>query len=162
MPAKNPKDLLVQLLQAAYSGEQAAAFAYRGHAVAVDSTAERMKIRQIEDEEWGHRAKVGRMLKTLGAKPSRWREFVTWTIGKTLGFLCAFTGWFLPMFFAGRLETKNVQEYDVAADYAEKLGLADFVVELREMSAVEAEHEVFFSQIVSNHWMLPWVKRIFR
>ena len=24
-------------------------------------------------------------------------------------------GWFLPMFFAGRLETRNVDEYDTAA-----------------------------------------------
>ncbi len=77
---------LICILQSAYSGEMAAAFAYRGHWRSLKKSAvEREKIRQIEAEEWAHREEVGKWLAVLEAKPRKVKEAVLWTIGKTLG-----------------------------------------------------------------------------
>ena len=59
------RDNLIALLQLAYSAERAAAYAYRGHWHSVADTDERVRIKQIEDEEWHHRELVGEMLKKL-------------------------------------------------------------------------------------------------
>src|SRR5262245_33807657 len=65
---------LIALLQLAFSGELAAAHAYRGHARSVADAGERRAIEEIEREELHHRELVGRMLAELGAGPSRTRE----------------------------------------------------------------------------------------
>src|SRR5262245_39798251 len=93
---------LIQILQLAYSGELAAAYAYRGHARSVADPAEQARIRQIEDEEWHHRELVGGLLSSLGAAPDPRRERRASRIGRTLGFLCHVAGWFVPMYGAGR------------------------------------------------------------
>ena len=49
---------LVDLLKKAYSAEKAAAYAYIGHAASVKNQAEKMAIRQIEEDEWNHRKEV--------------------------------------------------------------------------------------------------------
>src|SRR5262245_60730717 len=98
---------LVAQLQLAYSGELGAGFAYRGHWRSLRDPEERTRVRQIEEEEWHHRKLVGDMLADLGAGPRPLREAVFWTIGRTLGFLCHVSGWFLPMYGAGRLERRN-------------------------------------------------------
>ena len=67
----------------------------------------------------------------------------------------------MPMYFAGRLESQNVQEYIDAAECAEKLGMQDCVDEMMEMSRVEGEHEAFFSSTVADHRMLPVMRRMF-
>ena len=58
--------------------------------------------------------------------------------------------WFLPMYFAGRLETRNVEEYDTAAAWAKEIGLDHFLPELFEMAAVEVEHEEFFLETIGR------------
>ncbi|HEX8089713.1 MAG TPA: ferritin-like domain-containing protein, partial [Blastocatellia bacterium] len=135
---------LVLILQAAYSGELAAAYAYRGHWKSLSHPVEREKIRQIENEEWVHREKVGVMLARLGASPVRTREARMSAIGRTVGLACHLTGRFLPMYFAGRLESSNVKEYEYAAFHARESGLISFESELRVMARVEKEHETFF------------------
>src|SRR5260221_489962 len=75
------RDLLVRQLRGAYSGELAAAFAYRGHWRSVSDDGERERIRTIEAEEWHHRELVGAMLRQLGAKPNAVRELIIFTIG---------------------------------------------------------------------------------
>ena len=45
---------LVKLLQKAYSGEKAAAFAYIGHARSLRDPAAKAAVRQIEEDEWKH------------------------------------------------------------------------------------------------------------
>ena len=85
-----------------------------------------------------------------------------WLIGHTAGAACHVTGWFLPMYFAGRLETANVGEYESAARHAAELGLIDFENELRVMAAVEREHEIFFMSVAANHRLLPFVRAIFK
>ena len=152
---------LVTLLRGAYSGELAAAYAYRGHWKSLKAGAERERIRQIEDEEWVHRARVGEMLDALCAAPGKMREARMWLIGRVLGLGCHVTGWFLPMYFAGRLESMNVLEYETAAQHARALGLTDYAADLTHMSGVEGEHETFFRQTIARHPWLPLMRRVF-
>jgi demethoxyubiquinone hydroxylase (CLK1/Coq7/Cat5 family) len=153
---------LIKLLRSAYSGELAAAYAYRGHWKSLKPSPERTQIEKIETEEWLHRENVARWLKHLEAKPSRLREVIFWTIGRTLGTSCYISGWFMPMYFAGRLESQNVQEYIDAAEYAKELGMGECAEDMMEMSRVEGEHETFFRSTVAEHHLLPMMKRVFK
>lgn len=153
---------LVHILQAAYSGELAAAYAYRGHWKSLSNPAEREKIRQIEDEEWVHREKVGTMLESLGAAPVKTREARMWVTGRVIGLACHVTGWFLPMYFAGRLESSNVEEYECAASHARELGMIGFESDLHFMAGVEKEHEIFFMKMVAGHRLLPLMQSVFK
>ncbi|MFY9556361.1 MAG: ferritin-like domain-containing protein [Blastocatellia bacterium] len=152
---------LIDILQGAYSGELAAGFAYRGHWKSVKNTTERATIQKIEQEEWMHRRRVGEMLQSLGAGPQKLREAKLWVIGRSIGLACHFIGWFLPMYFAGRLESGNVIEYQVAASHAAALELKDFEADLLVMARVEKEHEVFFLSVIAGHRMLPLLARVF-
>lgn len=158
------KQNLIRILQNAHAGEMAAAFAYRGHwqSLKKDAAQQREHIQKIEREEWEHRANVARWLKELGAKPNKAREKIFWTIGKTIGAACFVAGWFFPMYFAGRLENGNVQEYVDAAEYAGELQMPECFEEMMEMARVEGEHEEFFRRIIANHRLLPITKRFFR
>ncbi len=160
----NARENLIRILQNAHAGELAAAFAYRGHwkSLRKNSAAEREGIKKIEAEEWVHRENVARWLVKLDAKPRLMREKVFWTIGKSIGIACYVSGWFFPMYFAGRLESGNVQEYVDAAEFARELGMSECFDELMEMSRVEGEHEEFFRAVVAKHRLLPITKRFFR
>ena len=155
------QEQLIHILLLAYSGELAAAYAYRGHWKSVKDPSEIKGIQKIEKEEWTHRAADGRMLKTLGRRPNYFKEMKMWLIGRTIGLLCHVTGWFFPMYFAGRLEHTNVKEYDTAAFHAGQLGLRKFQKELLKMARTEKEHEDFFARMVTDHPYLPMVKAIF-
>lgn len=150
MPSPGTRERLVRLLQLAYSGEKAAALAYQGHARSVRDPLEKAMIEKIENDEWVHRRKVGELLEKLGAVPLRVRELRAATVGHVLSFLCGVAGWFLPMFLAGKLETKNVCEYEKAAGWAAEIGLGDFVPDLLEMAAVEVEHEKYFFETIGR------------
>ena len=148
-------------MQHAYSGEVAAAYAYRGHWRSLKDSAEKTRIKQIEAEEWDHRERVGHWLKTLDAGPNPRREKLFWTIGKVLGHTCFISGWFMPMYFAGRLESQNSIEYEDAAVFAKELGMSECVADLLDMARVEVEHEEFFSSVVAGHTLLPIMKKVF-
>lgn len=153
---------LIRILRAAYSGELAAGYAYRGHWKSVSNQIEREGIRKIENDEWVHRKRVGEMLDALGSHPSTLREVRMWLTGRVIGALCHAIGWFLPMYFAGRLEGRNVQEYEEAACHAAALELNQFESELQIMRSVEREHELFFLAAVAGHRLLPLVQPIFK
>ena len=155
------RENLIHILQNAYSGEVAAAFAYRGHWRSLRSSVEKERIKQIEAEEWDHRRRVGEWLEKLDAGPRRAREKVFWTIGKFLGLSCFISGWFMPMYFAGRLESGNSVEYEDAAKFAEELGMNECKGDLLDMARVEVEHEIFFRETVTGHWLLPTMRRLF-
>jgi len=55
-----------------------------------------------------------------------------------------------------------VQEYVEAAEFAKELEMPECFDEMMEMSRVESEHELFFSQTVAAHRLLPLTKRFFR
>ena len=158
---KTARENLVRILQNAYSGEVAAAYAYRGHWKSLKDSPEKERIRAIEAEEWHHRTRVGRWLETLGAKPRKAREIAFWTIGRTLGVTCFVSGWFMPMYFAGRLESKNSVEYEDAAVFAKELEMHECVEDVLDMARVEVEHEVFFREMVTGHRLLPVMKKVF-
>lgn len=153
---------LICILQNAHAGELAAAYAYRGHWKSVKSDEEKTRIRKIEAEEWAHRANVRKWLEHLNAEPRKIREKVFWTIGRVLGLTCFVSGWFLPMYFAGRLESQNVREYVEAAEFAAQLGMDECFEEMMQMSQTEGEHETFFSETVANHRLLPMTKSVFK
>jgi rubrerythrin len=142
---------LIHILQLAYSGERAAAYAYRGHWRAVSNPEEKERIHLIEDEEWHHRRLVGQVLAELGASPDRRREFRAIVIGRTLQALCRVSGWLLPMYGAGKLERRNIVEYQYAAQYAVGCGRIEFVDCLLTMAEVEWEHEQYFRAKVLSH-----------
>ncbi len=161
MQQRNSRDILIKILQGAYSGELAAAYAYRGHHQSVKNDLEKKSIQKIEDEEWLHRRMVGQMLNTLQAKPQKLKEIKCWLVGRIIGFLCHCTGWFFPMYFAGRLESANTDEYKVAADCAADLQLVKFQKQLLAMSMAEKEHEDFFMKMVVGHKLLPLTQKLF-
>jgi hypothetical protein len=142
---------LVHILQLAYSGELAAAYAYRGHWRSVSNAAEKERIHRIEDEEWHHRRLVGEMLSAMGSSPDRRRERRALRIGRTLQALCHVCGWLLPMYGAGKLERRNIVEYENAARYAAGCGRFEFVDCLLMMAEVEWEHEHYFRAKVLSH-----------
>lgn len=152
---------LIGMLRSAYSGELAAALAYRAHWRAVSNADERTAIARIEDEEWMHRRDVGVLLGKLSVKPRRWREILMTVIGFSAGVSCHLGSWILPMYFAGRLEHSNIAEYEVGAQYARALGLPDFERALLAMAAAERQHEQFFLHTVASHPWLPVLKRLF-
>jgi rubrerythrin len=142
---------LIALLQLAYSGELAAAYAYRGHWKSVRNANEKASIRSIEDDEWRHRKLVGEMLNSLASAPDKWRELRAAIIGRVLGLLCHVTGWLAPMYGAGRLESRNIREYETAARHARDCDRADLIDCLLEMAEVEWEHELYFRSRVREH-----------
>lgn len=153
---QSPKDKLIALLQLAYSGELAAAYAYRGHWKSLRNAEERAQVKTIEEEEWHHRRLVGEMLQDLGAEPNKRRELRATLVGRTLGLLCHVGGWFAPMYGAGRLESKNIVEYETAARYARECGREDLIDCLLTMAEVEWEHERYFRSCVLSH---RWSRR---
>jgi rubrerythrin len=157
MTESNSREALIAILQLAYSGERAAGYAYRGHWHSVSDEDERREIEKIENEEWHHRALVGEMLKSLNAEPDGYREIRALVIGKTLAFGCHIVGWLLPMFGAGKLESGNVREYEVAARHAHECRRDDLVDCLLQMAEVEWEHERYFRTKVLGH---PWGRRL--
>lgn len=149
------KQRFIEILQQAYSGERAAAYAYRGHWRSLRDADDRERIRTIEEEEWHHRHLAGEMLRQLGARPSRLREARSWLVGRTLGLLCHVSGWFAPMYAAGRLESFNIREYEEAARRARACGRDDLLPCLLAMAVVEWEHERYFRSKVLSH---PWAR----
>jgi rubrerythrin len=151
MSQSNNTAPLIGILQLAYSGELAAAYAYRGHWKSVSDTEERQRIREIENEEWHHRQLVGEMLASLNAAPDKMRERRATIIGRTLGFLCHVSGWLAPMYGAGRLESRNIREYETAAHFASDCGRHDLIDCLLAMAETEWEHERYFRERVLTH-----------
>ncbi|HET8799167.1 MAG TPA: demethoxyubiquinone hydroxylase family protein [Thermoanaerobaculia bacterium] len=164
LTATNPLDAatarrrLIRQLQGAYSGELAAGFAYRGHWKSVRDASERDRIRRIEEEEWHHRALVRELLHTLDAKPNPLREAIFWTIGRVLGLACHVTGWFLPMYGAGKLERGNIVEYEEAALFAAACGQQAMIECILDMAEVEWEHELYFRERIMGHSLLRLFK----
>ena len=146
----NPLEALTAILRLAYSGELAAALAYRGHWKSVRDPDERARIRQIEEEEWHHRDLVGGMLARIGMASTA-RERRAGAVGRALGLLCHVAGWLAPMYGAGRLERRNIVEYEIAARLAVRAGRPEFADCLLTMAEVEWDHEQYFRSRVLTH-----------
>jgi rubrerythrin len=144
---------LVGILGLACSGELAAALAYEGHAKSVSDPVERAEIERIRGQELDHRARVIGMLARLGAAPDPRRERKMRRIGVCIALFCRVGGWFFPMYGAGRLERRNIVEYEEAARAAFASGHRDFVEDLILMAEVEWDHERYFRTKAKSHWL---------
>jgi hypothetical protein len=152
---------LIDLLQQAYSAEKAAGFAYQGHAGSVKDKAEKLAIRQIELDEWNHRREVLQIMQEYDIPISRYYEFRFHIIGKIISFSCYIIGWFMPFYFAGRLESGNVCEYFRMMQYFHELGILKHNEILYEMGIKEKEHEIYFLGKIKNKKLLPVFEKIF-
>jgi rubrerythrin len=150
------REKLIRTLKNAYSGELGAINAYTGHRKSVSDPAEKMMIYRIELEEIYHRERVGEILSILGEAPSVPQDRTMGWIGKTLGYLCSLSGWFAPMYGAGLLESRNIKEYEEAAEYALVAGYVEFLDDLLTMAEVEWEHEKFFREKCRSHFLYHW------
>jgi hypothetical protein len=152
---------LIDLLKKAYSAEKAAAFAYQGHAASVRKQSEKIAIRQIEEDEWNHRQEVLHIMNHYGIPISRWYEIKSGITGKVLSASCHVIGWFMPYFFAGKLESGNVCEYFRMKQYFNSLGIHQWDVILYEMGIKEKEHEIYFLNKIRQSRVLPYFERLF-
>jgi hypothetical protein len=100
-------------------------------------------------------------LSALDASPSRLRDAFMRLIGSSIGLSCFVGGRFIPMYFAGRIESSNVLEYDAAVVHARALGESELARRLDELASVEREHEAFFLNAVAGHRLLPIFRRTF-
>ena len=152
---------LIKLLKKAYSAEKAAAYAYQGHAGSVSNKLEKIAIRQIEEDEWNHRREVLEIMNYYHIAPSPWYEFRFAIIGKIISGSCYVIGWFMPFFFAGKLESGNVCEYFRAKQFFNSLGIHQFDQVLYDMGIKEKEHEIYFLNKIKNSRVLPYFERLF-
>lgn len=152
---------LIDLLQKAYSAEKAAAFAYQGHAGSVKDEVEKAAIRQIEIDEWNHRKEVLEIMNRYEIPVSKYYELRFHIIGKIISGSCYVIGWFMPYYFAGRLESGNVCEYFRMMQYFHALGILDHNAVLYEMGIKEKEHEIYFLGKIKNKRMLPFFEKLF-
>jgi hypothetical protein len=152
---------LKELLRRAYSAEKAAAFAYQGHAASVKNPEEKKAIHQIEIDEWEHRKEVLLIMNETGVPVSRFFEVRFHIVGKILSFSCHIIGWFMPFFFAGRLESGNVCEYFRMKQYFNSLGMHQYDRILYEMGMKEKEHEVYFLEKIKTNRLLPYFEKFF-
>ena len=152
---------LVRLLQTAYSAERAASFAYVGHAGSLRDPDERAAVQEIEQDEWGHRRQVLKIMRQYEIPVSRYLEIKYFIIGKVIGYSCYLIGRFMPYFFAGKLESGNVCEYFVMMHYFHELGITEHDEVLYEMGIKEKEHEVHFLEVIKDAIWLPLFERVF-
>lgn len=152
---------LIKLLQQAYSAERAASFAYQGHAACVKNVDEKKAIYQIELDEWNHRAEVLILMKQYNVSISKWYEVRFYIIGKIISASCYVIGWFMPFYFAGRLESGNVCEYFRMKQYFNSLGITEHDTLLYEMGMKEKEHEVYFLEKIKDNKLLPFFEKLF-
>ena len=152
---------LVELLQRAYSAERAASFAYIGHAGSLRDPVAKAAVKQIEIDEWDHRRHVLAIMQRYDIPVSRAYEIRYYLIGKLIAGSCYVIGWFMPYFFAGKLESGNVCEYFVMTHYFHSLGIKDHDAILYEMGMKEKEHEVYFLDQIKHSRLLPFFERVF-
>ncbi|MDI1257026.1 MAG: hypothetical protein PSV16_13090 [Flavobacterium sp.] len=152
---------LTDLLQKAYSAEKAAAFAYQGHAGSVKDVSEKAAIRQIEIDEWFHRKEVLQIMNVYDIPVSKWYEFKFYIIGKIISGSCYVIGWFMPFYFAGRLESGNVCEYFRIKQYFNSLGIKEHDLLFYEMGMKEKEHEIYFLAHIKTNKFLPFYEKYF-
>ncbi|HEV3272173.1 MAG TPA: hypothetical protein VGZ93_08335 [Candidatus Methylacidiphilales bacterium] len=152
---------LVELLQRAYSAEKAAAFAYIGHAGSLKNREAKAAVKQIEDDEWGHRKNVLVIMQKYDIPISTYYEVKFHIIGRVISSSCYVIGWFMPYFFAGKLESGNVCEYFVMMQYFHSLGIRDHDEILYEMGMKEKDHEIYFLNQIKSSRLLPIFEKIF-
>lgn len=150
------------LIRLAYSAERAASYAYAGHGLSVRNKPIHAEIKEIEDEEWQHRAYLKEFMGVMDITPSAWLEFKFALIGRIIGLSCFVIGKFMPNYFAGRLESGNVNEYLLMAQLARGSVIENRIGCILEMAVVEKRHELYFLEKVRTDSWLPLFQAIFK
>lgn len=152
---------LIDLLQRAYSAEKAASFAYQGLAGSLRHKQEKVRIHEIENDEWTHRKEVLDIMNQYGIPVSKWYEVKFYIIGKAIHVSCFIIGRFMPFYFAGSLESGNVCEYFRMKQYFNRKGIHKHDQILYEMGMKEKEHEIYFLNKIKNDPWLPFFEKLF-
>ncbi|CAN5802936.1 hypothetical protein BH10BAC2_BH10BAC2_41160 [soil metagenome] len=92
---------------------------------------------------------------------SKYYEAKYYLIGKLIAASCYVIGWFMPIYFAGRLESGNVCEYFRMMRFFHELGIKEHDKVFYEMGIKEKEHEVYFIEIIKLSKLLPLFEKIF-
>lgn len=92
---------------------------------------------------------------------SKYYEVKFHLIGKIISLSCYVIGWFMPYFFAGKLESGNVCEYFVMMQHFHSLGISDHDQILYEMGMKEKDHEIYFLNQIRTSKLLPLFEQIF-
>lgn len=138
------------MLVQAHAGELAAYHAYEGHYRSVSDHEQKVQINRIQREELDHLHEVSKMLHSLGAQPSVFKDLLYIIIGKTASFLCYITGWYLPMWGAKKIEAIGAASYWEIADMAMDTGHFQMSAKLCHMAETEEAHEKYFQQFVPD------------
>lgn len=112
-------------------------------------------------DEWNHRAEVLNLMKRYNVPISKWYEVRFYIIGKIISGSCYVIGWFMPFYFAGRLESGNVCEYFRMKQYFNSLGIIEHDELLYEMGMKEKEHEIYFLEKIKDNKLLPVFEKLF-
>jgi len=152
---------LIDLLRLAHSAERAAAFAYQGHAAIAKDPKTKEGIKEIENDEWVHREEILEIMHAHGVRVSKWYEIKYFVIGKIISLSCFFIRMFLANYFAGRLESGNVNEYFRMQELFNELSITKYDDCLKEMAIKEKDHEDFFLDLIKEHWALPLFAAVF-
>jgi hypothetical protein len=115
-----------------------------GHRHSLTDRVERAELWAIICDEVRHRTCLLDMLSELGTVPDPARERKMERVGRAISRFCQVGGWFFPMYGAGRLESQNIREYELAARLAHVAELRRFVAPFLEMAEVEWDHERYF------------------
>lgn len=100
-------------------------------------------------------------MKCYGIPVSKYYEARFHIIGKTISGACNAIGWFMPYYFAGRLESGNVCEYFRMMHYFHSIGITEHDQVLYDMGIREKVHEVYFLDRIKNRKALAFFERIF-
>ena len=96
-------------------------------------------------------ASVGACFRTWASPLASFVKFERGSLAELSELLCHVSGWLAPMYGAGKLESRNVREYETAARHALACGRDEWVDCLLTMAEVEWEHEAFFRSRVLSH-----------
>ena len=112
-------------------------------------------------DEWNHREEVLKIMNHYSIPISKWYEFRFHVIGKIISGSCYVIGWFMPFYFAGRLESGNVCEYFRMMHFFHSLDITEHDQMLYDMGIKEKEHEIYFLSQIKNNKLLPFFEKLF-
>ena len=108
-----------------------------------------------------HRKEVFAIMQQYDIPISKYYEFRFHVIGKIISGSCYVIGWFMPFYFAGRLESGNVCEYFRMIHYFHELGIKEHDKMLYDMGMKEKDHEDYFYEQIKTNKLLPFFEKLF-
>ena len=145
-----PHPKLVDLLQRAYSAEKAAVLLIRVIRVQLKILYIRSWSDKLEIDEWNHRQRGAHYYAAVwGFCFSKYYEFRFQCDRKIDFIFCYVIGWFMPYYFAGRLESENVCSIFVWCIIFMNLESSHDKI-LYEMGMKEKNTQIYFLQNIQS------------